>query len=119
MTTKGLTLGRALERFNRLYPNEMEPKTQLKYLWGVDKAFAKETGQPEPKEYLTTTPLNTPLLVPKIHEELYWWALLARRGGCSEGQKQYYKDRYQYEKKAAVATWKAAKEGGIDIESFM
>ena len=122
MTPKGLTLGGVIERFLRLYPEcDLTAARTCRIVWLVDRAFAVETGQDVPEEYFVTkTQKNKTLLVPKIHMDLYYWALLRdQQKKQSEGAAEYYSERYAWEKQAAVAAWRAAKEGGIDIESFM
>ena len=109
---KPLTLGGVIEKFDHLYPNELDGQVKRRVIWLVDRAFAIETGQKEPPEYLAATPKNTQLLAPKVHEQLYIWALLRQTPGGSEGQKEYYNDRYQWEKRCAVSVWRDIHEGG-------
>ena len=117
-TSRGaLTLGEVIEQFNHLYPNPLSETVKRRIIWRVDRAFAVETGRPEPKEYSTATPKATKLLVPKLHRDVYWWAMLRDKGmDISEGAREHYSKRYAEEKKVALATWRAAKKGGIDLD---
>lgn len=105
------TLGRVIERFDRLWPNDMSETVKRRIIWRTDRAFAIETGQPEPEEYSVVTPKAKKLLIPAECDETYDYALLREASKMSEGAKEHYNERYLAAKKKAVATWRMIKKG--------
>ena len=105
------TLGDVIRRFDRLWPNELPNEEKRRIIWKTDRAFAIETGQPEPNRYTVTAPQNTLLLVPKECDDVYDFALLREASRMSESAKQHYNERYLAAKKEAIATWRMIQKG--------
>lgn len=107
---KACEIGEVLAGFRHLYPTQLTQAEALRIVSQVDRAFAQAAGLPEPAEYNATAPLNTRTLLPKLFSDAYNFALL--RANAKREDKpdavRYYTERYQWEKKCAVETWKAA-----------
>lgn len=109
---KPCKIGEVLASFRHLYPTKLTQADALRIISQVDRAFAQAAGLPEPAEYSATAPLNTETLIPQLYSDAYNFALL--RANAKREEKpdavRYYTERYQWEKKCAVNTWKAAQE---------
>jgi len=105
------TLGGVISRFDRRWPNELTDDAKSKIIWRADRAFAIETGQPEPEKYSGRSLKGTRLLIPKECDDVYDFALLRELTKMSEGAKEHYNERYQAAKKEAIATWRMIKKG--------
>lgn len=115
---KPCEIGEVLASFRHLYPTRLTQADALRIISQVDRAFAQAAGLPEPEEYNATAPLNTKTLIPKLYSDAYNFALL--RANAKREDKpdavRYFTERYQWEKKCAVSTWRAAQDNRKEEE---